>query len=296
MKDNIPNGNLPEGKNGIYIKPENRGKFNATKERTGKTTEELTHSKNPLTRKRAIFAKNAAKWNKEYGGDLPMYWDGSTLPKGSQEWAMVQNPENFSTAYEDLNAMLDRDNQSFKNYLIYSEKYKDISKPTGVKSAPVNQMRKDLGISTPNNNIQSTPYQGMNWGETAMSAAGPILSGLTGLLAEVSNKRKPREVRLGRLTPQQVNMEPLKRSLIEEARLASTNLGRGLRMASPTTGAYLSNLTAGTTDINRNLDRQLSDIYTNEALMNAQYRQQADMANLESGNQEEMYNTQLKEY
>ncbi len=294
MKDNIPNGNLPEGKNGIYIKPENRGKFNATKERTGKTTEELTHSKNPLTRKRAIFAKNAAKWNKEYGGDLPMYWDGSTLPKGSQEWAMVQNPENFSTAYEDLNAMLDRDNQSFKNYLIYSEKYKDISKPTGVKSAPVNQMRKDLGISTPNNNIQSTPYQGMNWGETAMSAAGPILSGLTGLLAEVSNKRKPREVRLGRLTPQQVNMEPLKRSLIEEARLASTNLGRGLRMASPTTGAYLSNLTAGTTDINRNLDRQLSDIYTNEALMNAQYRQQADMANLESGNQEEMYNTQLK--
>lgn len=36
---------------------------NATKERTGKTTEELTHSKNPLTRKRAIFAQNAAKWN-----------------------------------------------------------------------------------------------------------------------------------------------------------------------------------------------------------------------------------------
>lgn len=31
-------------------------------ERTGKTTEELTHSKNPLTRKRAIFAQNAKKW------------------------------------------------------------------------------------------------------------------------------------------------------------------------------------------------------------------------------------------
>lgn len=46
------------------IKPENRGKFNATKKKTGKTTEELTHSKNPVTRKRAIFAQNAAKWNK----------------------------------------------------------------------------------------------------------------------------------------------------------------------------------------------------------------------------------------
>ena len=38
------------------IKKKNRGKFNALKKRTGKTTEELTHSKNPLTRKRAIFA------------------------------------------------------------------------------------------------------------------------------------------------------------------------------------------------------------------------------------------------
>ena len=48
---------LDEYKDGkISINPANRGKFNATKKRTGKTTEELTHSKNPLTRKRAIFA------------------------------------------------------------------------------------------------------------------------------------------------------------------------------------------------------------------------------------------------
>lgn len=49
----------------VYINPANRGKFNATKKRTGKTTKELTHSKNPLTRKRAIFALNASKWNKK---------------------------------------------------------------------------------------------------------------------------------------------------------------------------------------------------------------------------------------
>lgn len=57
-------GKLPGYKDGkIIINPANRGKFNATKKRTGKTTEELTHSKNPLTRKRAIFAQNAKKWN-----------------------------------------------------------------------------------------------------------------------------------------------------------------------------------------------------------------------------------------
>ena len=47
---------------GIHIKKKNKGKFNALKKRTGKSTEELTHSKNPLTRKRAIFALNAAHW------------------------------------------------------------------------------------------------------------------------------------------------------------------------------------------------------------------------------------------
>lgn len=54
---------LPSYKDGgIHIKKKNRGKFNALKKRTGKSTEELTHSKNPLTRKRAIFAQNAKKW------------------------------------------------------------------------------------------------------------------------------------------------------------------------------------------------------------------------------------------
>lgn len=56
---------LPQKDSGksIHIKPANRGKFNATKKRTGKTTEQLAHSKNPLTRKRAIFALNARKWH-----------------------------------------------------------------------------------------------------------------------------------------------------------------------------------------------------------------------------------------
>ena len=56
-----------EKKKGIHIKKKNKGKFNALKKRTGKSTEELTHSKNPLTRKRAIFAQNAKKWHHKGG-------------------------------------------------------------------------------------------------------------------------------------------------------------------------------------------------------------------------------------
>ncbi len=47
--------------NSIKIKPENKGKFTATKKATGKSTEELTHSKNPLTKKRANFARMAKR-------------------------------------------------------------------------------------------------------------------------------------------------------------------------------------------------------------------------------------------
>lgn len=63
FEDGGKNKNVPVKDGGIHIKKKNRGKFNALKKRTGKSTEELTHSKNPLTRKRAIFAQNAAKWN-----------------------------------------------------------------------------------------------------------------------------------------------------------------------------------------------------------------------------------------
>lgn len=38
-------GNYKSGGSGIHINPKNKGKFNALKKRTGKTTEELTHSK-----------------------------------------------------------------------------------------------------------------------------------------------------------------------------------------------------------------------------------------------------------
>ena len=83
---------LPKGKSGIYIKPENRGKFNATKKATGKTTEELTHSKNSVTRKRAIFSQNAAKWKHQNGGVIPK---DSTMSSDSQVSYQNSNKDEF---------------------------------------------------------------------------------------------------------------------------------------------------------------------------------------------------------
>lgn len=61
VDDILPN----HSEGGIHIKKKNRGKFTETMKRTGKTAEELKHSKNPLTRKRANFVINSRKWAKK---------------------------------------------------------------------------------------------------------------------------------------------------------------------------------------------------------------------------------------
>lgn len=81
-------GNAWYDKGGIHINPANKGKFNATKKATGKTTEELTHSSNPVTRKRAIFAQNAAKWHHAEGGSADI-----TLPQVPAWIQNYQEPE-----------------------------------------------------------------------------------------------------------------------------------------------------------------------------------------------------------
>lgn len=79
----------------IKINPKNKGKFTATKNRTGKTTEELTHSKNKLTRKRAIFAQNAAKWNHVVKAS-----DGTKVPAYMINYGM--DPAKFKQMFDAL--------------------------------------------------------------------------------------------------------------------------------------------------------------------------------------------------
>lgn len=64
-------------KGGIYIKPQNKGKF--TEYCGGKVTSECIdkgkNSKNSLTRKRATFAENAKKWKHGNGGIIKKLWE-----------------------------------------------------------------------------------------------------------------------------------------------------------------------------------------------------------------------------
>lgn len=85
-----PFGNRFDNGGSIHINPANRGKFNATKQRTGKSTEELTHSKNALTRKRAIFAQNASHWHAL----------GGVLQGDGADWSTGMTPINNGGTHE----------------------------------------------------------------------------------------------------------------------------------------------------------------------------------------------------
>lgn len=67
---------------GIYIKPENRGKFTALKERTGKSSTWYKEHGTPEQRKMATFALNAAKWH-ALGG--PLSTNGGDFTNGVRE-------------------------------------------------------------------------------------------------------------------------------------------------------------------------------------------------------------------
>ena len=80
----------------IDIDPKNKGKFTATKKATGKSTEELTHSKNPLTRKRANFAKMAKRhWKPLKESDY--------MDDGNLESQYDKNPDSMWTYGTNLN-------------------------------------------------------------------------------------------------------------------------------------------------------------------------------------------------
>lgn len=80
----------------IDIDPKNKGKFTATKKATSKSTEELTHSKNPLTRKRANFAKMAKRHWK------PLK-ESEYMDDGNLESQYGKNPDSMWTYGTNLN-------------------------------------------------------------------------------------------------------------------------------------------------------------------------------------------------
>ena len=140
-------------KGGIYIKPENRGKFSAAAKRAGMGTQ--AYAKHILANKenysstlvkRANFARNAAKWHHEMGGlqqfaTAGMYGElvlGATNPKTG----LFYTPEEIKN-YQKLKYIQDSDYLKLKPKAIAPyDPYKNYG-------ADVYQFEKQMGVNQP---------------------------------------------------------------------------------------------------------------------------------------------------
>jgi len=138
-----------------------------------------------------------------------------------------------------------------------------------------------LFLGQKNQEGTTSPYGGMGWEETALAAAPGVISGLSNLFLRKSMKNKLQRLSLPEMQAQQINLENERAAAREQANVARANVSRGLRGVAPSAGGYMANMIAGETGIQRGLGQQLGQSYQNEAVTNAQMRQQAAMANQE---------------
>lgn len=97
----------------INIKKENIGKFTATKKATGKSTEELTHSKNPVTKKRAIFAQNSKRWSKKHQDGAQVQYNDAIknkrlIRKGQSGLKVISGPTIYGARDKVTNEQLNK--------------------------------------------------------------------------------------------------------------------------------------------------------------------------------------------
>jgi len=249
---------LPEGKSGIYIKPSKKGTFTAAASKHGKGVQEFARqvlankdNYSPAMVKKANFARNAAKWNKEYGGNLPTYEDGSYLKP------IIPNP-------------------------------------TGVIVPSAQQMRTDLGLTSPTTpTTQSVqPYQGMSITEAALPAIASAASNI--FLANRAKRYTPRKLNLSPMVARTLNLEGERAGLREQGNVARAMNKRALMESGASAGQFMSNVGASNVGVQRALGEQLGRSYQTEAMTNLQSQQQVDQINAEREMQEQMYNSQLE--
>lgn len=96
----IASGYEYSGGGKIHIKPENRGKFTALKERTGHSATWFKEHGTPSQKKMAVFALNSRHWRHENGGFLHTYNEGYQLG------------QTYDLSEEEVNELIRQGNES----------------------------------------------------------------------------------------------------------------------------------------------------------------------------------------
>lgn len=281
-------GELPDGEatqqymaegGKIHIKPQNRGKFTAYKERTGKTTEEALHSSDAHASKMANFAKNAKKWHHADGGTLEQK---PTVLSSRKPYSVTHSksmnqpttgtksvPKRGLTGGGDYGDLVP--NLNFTQEQIAASRRSNPNIPTQTQVSDYNF---NSTVKSPINNVQQPYYQpaktSFNWGKvgSAVSTFGPDLvnAGLASQMPKVP----------GAITESNVNLQRFRpgAQLAENARQAR-NASQQVRATSSQAGNTASNIGAilakrlyADNQTNDNINGLNADINNQESAMN----------------------------
>ena len=230
--------------------------------------EDLKSKQEELRDAMNIMEEDKMARNREYGGNLPMYWGGSTLPK-----------ENTAPDFSINTQMLPFDQYSF-GYNKVPNTFK------GANTSPV---------TTTSTTGEWTPYSGAGW-ESAIGLAAPIAGNVINMIGAKRRRGK------GRITvpesgpsPTPISLERERASARELGNVASANTRRALK-GGTSAQQYMANVGAAEAGIQRNLGNQLGESYQREELMNSNLSQEERVRQdrlKEMRMQADMYNSQL---
>jgi len=285
-------------KSKIHIKPQNRGKFTAAAKRAGMSVQEFARhvlanpdKYSPLMRRRANFARNAAKWKYDGGGPLNYNY-------------------NYSSPFLDNNLLN-------KHYVDVGLPLLNLSPiPSSIFGTPANldtgldSSPKPLDIKTPlatpidTTKLHEMSYYPVNSLEDSVDDRGkeytPMLSPLGHILSSVADlvtynklkKTPPLPVSLPRVGAQRISLAGQRLANIRNAdlsRRSATTIARALGRQG---GDAYTGAIAARSGVDRLLAQLNAELAEKEEMQNAQLRQQADAINAELGAQEALFNTQ----
>lgn len=283
---------------GIYIKPQNRGKFTAAAKRAGMGVQEyashiLANKENYSSTlvKRANFARNASKWKHEYGG-MHMMPDGTMMlnsmmpkysdravhdPEGKERDAWMKwqsqnwDPEvmDYQTA---LNTFRQQQSDLNSNFANKEQMQKFELTPIVEKDAPFNpQLANQLRL--PDNQKSPDSFNQNKFTDALGFAAGAAVQNIGNIAYLAQQGKKYDTQKFYEYTPKTLSSQEAMRQADLEGKIAAQNI-RTASGGSP--GTYLSNRVA----LGSGISKAKGQIQENFENLNTQIQNQAAQLNL----------------
>jgi len=198
--------------------------------------------------------------------------------------------------YRQDNGMVDDNRQEYANGSYLVPKGLDTNFNIDTTQLAQNyQPQQSIDITSTNRGM--LPTEGLSNYSTSIIpsiASGAITAGANLLLANRATKDVP-EMELGRVSPEEISLAReragVKRQSDLASRIARANAAKGSR----TRGEYLSNAAAQSAAMNRGTSEALSQLYSQEARMNAQERARASQTNAQMQAREAAANMQAQQ-